>query len=154
MSLLQPLVLRRPLRAALSAALLGLSDLVLTGLLINAGSLTGALFLAAALAVMVYGTVGAARARIEVDHDGVVVRNGWRVRRIPWTDVVFISPATDDPAFRTVGVATRNGPRIRCFAVGAMRWESTESPVQRRMYQQLHQRLVAARAAGLAPDHG
>jgi len=152
MSLLQPLVLRRPWRAALSVALLGVVDLLLAGLLVRAGSLGSALFLAAALAVMLYGTVGAALARIEVDHDGVVVRNGWRVRRISWPDVVFISPATDDPAFRTIGVATRNGPRVRCFAVGAMRWESTQSVVQRRMYEQLHERLVAARAAGLAPD--
>lgn len=154
MSLLQPLVLRRPLRAALSVALLGVVDLVLAGLLVRAGSLGGALFPAAALAVMLYGTVGAALARIEVGPDGVVVRNGWRVRRIPWADVVFISPATDDPAFRTVGVATRNGPRVRCFAIGAMRWESTQSPVQQRMYEQLHDRLTAARAAGLATDPG
>lgn len=153
MSLLQPLVLRRPLRAALSATLFGLADLVLVELLITTGQLIGTLFVAAALAVMLYGTVGAALARIEVDQDGVVVRNGWRVRRIPWPDVMFISPATDDPAFRTVGVATRNGPRVRCSAVGAMRWESRESPVQRRMYAQLHQRLLTARAYGLAPRH-
>jgi len=56
MSLLSPLVLRRPWRAALSAVLLGAVDLLLAGLLITASSFVSALFLAAALAVMLYGT--------------------------------------------------------------------------------------------------
>jgi len=151
MSVFNPVVLRRPWRAAFGTALLGAVDVLLLLLLVSAGSLGSALLFAAALAVMFYGTVGTALARVEIDGDGVVVRNGWRVRRISWRQVLFISPATDDPAFRTVGVAVVGGSRIRCFAVGSMRWENAHSAVQRRVYEQLQAHLVAARADGRAP---
>jgi hypothetical protein len=151
MSVSNTVVLRRPWRAALGTALLGVVDVLLLLLCISAGSLGGTLLFAAALAVMLYGTVGTALARVEIDSDGLVVRNGWRVRRISWRQVLFISPATDDPAFRTVGVAVVGGPRVRCFAVGSMRWENAHSAVQRRAYEQLQAHLLAARADGRAP---
>jgi hypothetical protein len=153
MSVFNPVVLRRPWRAAFNTALLGAVDLLLLLLLLSAGNPGSALLLTAALAAMLYGTAGTALARIEIDSDGVVVRNGWKVRRLSWSQVLFISPATDDPAFRTVGVAVLGGSRIRCFAVGAMRWESAHSAAQQRVYQKLQAHLLAARADGRAPAY-
>lgn len=152
MSVVGSTVLRRPWRAAFGAALLGVVDALLLALLWSATSLGGDAFFGAALTVMLYGTVGTALARVEVDRDGIVVRNGWRVRRLPWRQIAFISPATDDRAHRSVGVAMLGGPRVRCFAVGSMRWETVHSPVQRRVYETLHAQLVAARADGRAPS--
>jgi hypothetical protein len=145
-------VLRRPGRVAAAIIPLVIVDVLLIFLLLSAGGLPGALFFGVALVVMVYGTVGTARARVDIGADGVVIRNGWRVRRIPWREVAFISPATDDPAFKSVGVATVGGPRVRCFAVGSLRWENAHSPVQHQMYEALNAHLLAARAAGRAPS--
>jgi hypothetical protein len=151
MAVIGSTVLRRPARAAAAAVGLVLVDVLLIGLLAAAHGVAGRLFFGVALAVMLYGTVGTALARIEVDGDGIVVRNGWRVRRIPWRQVAYISPAADDSAFKSVGVATVGGPRVRCYAIGATRRESAHSPFQRKMYEQLHALLLIARADGRAP---
>jgi len=57
-----------------------------------------------------------------VDHDGLTLRQLFRTRRIRWSDVDRISPATEDWQ-KYVGIVLKDGRRIRCAALGAGRGE-------------------------------
>ena len=80
-------------------------------------------------AVLVGPTVFLARAMwgqvhvgVWVDRDGLTLRQLFRTRRIRWSDVDRISPATEDWQ-KYVGIVLEDGRRIRCAALGAGRGE-------------------------------
>lgn len=147
----EPEVIRRPGRRALGTLSLGVVDgFLLVGLLSThraADFVVGV----ALLSVAIYVTAGMWRSGVAVTREGLTVRNTLRTRHVPWSRIVFISPASDDPAFRAVGIATVGGERVRCHALGAMRWEGASHPRIQKLYERLNDHLEAARADGRTP---
>jgi hypothetical protein len=132
-----PVVLRRRGRAAAVAAGLGILDaflFLLIGFLRNPAERAAAVVV---LGVLLYGTAGTALARVEAGPAGVVLRNGWRVRKVSWDVVRKISPPSEDPVSRTLGIVLLGGKRLRCAAVAPLPWEAADSPAQRRLYADL-----------------
>jgi hypothetical protein len=119
-------VIRRPVRSAVGAGLLGIVTLFALGGVVSAHSVSGVIVWGLLLVLAASAAVRMARSGIVVDQNGLMVRDTVRTRRIEWGQVQYISPATDDPAFRAVGVVTQDG-RVRCYALSALRFERDPS---------------------------
>jgi hypothetical protein len=70
---------------------------------------------------LLYGQI---RIGVTADESGLVLRQLWRVRRIPWADIDRICPASEDWQ-KYVGVVLKDGRRVRCGALGAGRIENS-----------------------------
>jgi len=146
-------IVRRPGRAAAGAALLAVIGVVGFAGIASVHSVAGRVFFGLVVVLDAVAVVRMARSGVVVGPSGLVVRDTLRTRHIAWDDVEYISPPSDDPAFRAVGVVTRHG-RIRCSALGALRFESAQAPRVRRPYARLSSHFETARKArhSASPD--
>ena len=142
-----PVVLRRPWRCAVVASGLGVLDAFLFLVIGFARNPAERGVLVLILGVLLWGTAGTALARVEAGPGGIVLRNGWRVRRISWDIVVKISPQTEDPVSRTLAVTLLGGTRLRCSAISPLPWEAVDTPAQRGFYELLDAEFRTARRA-------
>lgn len=140
-------MIRRPGRAAAGAVVLGSAGVLALIGIGSVHSLAGRFFFGLVVVLDAVAVVRTARSGVEVGSDGLVVRGTLRTRRFGWDEVQYISPPSDDPAFRAPGVVTRHG-RARCYALGALRFESASAPRVRRPYERLSQHVAAVRANG------
>jgi hypothetical protein len=143
--------IRRPLRAGTGAVLFGVLDLFLAGAVVVAHGLLGKLFWGALLILAVVTTIRMARSAVVVTPDGLTLRDTLRTHRLSWSQVQYISPASDDPAFRAIGVVTRDGRQLRCAALMALRFERSSDPRLQKLYERLNGHLQLARAEGRCP---
>ncbi len=151
-------IIRRPVKVVTGAVVLGLLDVFLVAALAVVNTLSGGIFFGLLLVLAVVATVRMARSGVVVDPSGLTVRGTFRTHRIPWDQVLYIAPATDDMAHSAISVMTRDGTRVRCHGLAAMRidlvrWGPSfrDGPPFRQLYARLNQHLEIARADGRCP---
>jgi Bacterial PH domain len=143
--------IRRPARAAGGAAvLLALAVFFAVGVVFGGGGV-GPVVLAVLAVLAIVGAYRMAVSGVYVNADGITLRDALRTRHIPWWEVRGISPATDDAAFRTLGILTSDGGRVRCAALTSNRFEDVDGQRFQLMHERLERQLERARAEGRCP---
>jgi len=139
--------LRRPWRAAVGAAVLAALAVFFVVGVPSAGTI-GQVILIVLAGLAVVAAVRMARSGVYVTEDGITVRDTLRTRHLGWREIRDISPASDDQRFRTLGIVTADGTRIRCRALSTAMLEDPSSHPFQVMHQRLSRQLERARAAG------
>lgn len=115
-----PVRLVRRKRTVSQSAVFGLLSAFLLAGLATADSVPGSAGLVAVAAACAYAAVRAARASVTFNATGIVVRDTFRTRRVAWTQVTGLAPATDDFGHRTAAILTADERRVRLFALNSV----------------------------------
>ncbi|HKE64054.1 MAG TPA: PH domain-containing protein [Micromonosporaceae bacterium] len=145
--------LRRPWRAAIGAAgLAAVAVFFVAG--IPSAAPVGQMILIVLAGLAVVAAVRMARSGVYVTEDGITVRDTLRTRQLGWRQIQEISAASDDQRFRTLGIVTTDGRRVRCYALSTAFLEDPASQRFQVMHERLSRQLRHARAAGRASVFG